>query len=210
MDDILRAHAAEVTEAAEEDLHLRNFAIWLGFISVRQALEMPGGLSALFHEPWDFMATAVDPYLKTACGALLMGWPAFTDAAIVADLQAVGEYLRDHPRLPWVHDPAARLFEKSFWEALAPSVPAAAPGSFDATACLGGVALMAILSENDRTDILERSTRRTGPLCGILPYLERRSGGGPDAGLPDLPVPEEFRQVFRDWAEGRVNFTEPG
>ena len=26
--------------------------------------------------------------------------------------------------------------------------------------------------------------------------------------LPDLPVPVRFRQTFRDWAEGRVNFVE--
>jgi hypothetical protein len=25
--------------------------------------------------------------------------------------------------------------------------------------------------------------------------------------LPDLPVPAEFKQMFRDWAEGRVDFT---
>jgi hypothetical protein len=26
--------------------------------------------------------------------------------------------------------------------------------------------------------------------------------------LPDLPVPKQFRQVFQDWAAGRVNFVE--
>jgi hypothetical protein len=32
---------------------------------------------------------------------------------------------------------------------------------------------------------------------------------GAEAGeLPDLPVPAEFRQVFRDWAAGSVSFVE--
>jgi hypothetical protein len=30
------------------------------------------------------------------------------------------------------------------------------------------------------------------------------------AALPNLMVPEQFKQTFRDWAEGRVNFTAQG
>jgi hypothetical protein len=30
-----------------------------------------------------------------------------------------------------------------------------------------------------------------------------------DAKLPDLPVPERFRQLFRDWADGKVDFMAP-
>ena len=48
MESILRAHAAKVTVAAEEDYGIRNVALRHGLISVSQALEMPGGLTALF------------------------------------------------------------------------------------------------------------------------------------------------------------------
>ena len=27
--------------------------------------------------------------------------------------------------------------------------------------------------------------------------------------LPKLPVPDKFKQMFLDWAEGKVNFTGP-
>jgi hypothetical protein len=27
--------------------------------------------------------------------------------------------------------------------------------------------------------------------------------------LPELPVPEKFKPLFRDWAAGKVNFTAP-
>jgi hypothetical protein len=30
-----------------------------------------------------------------------------------------------------------------------------------------------------------------------------------EVSLPELPVPEKFKPLFRDWAEGRVNFTAP-
>lgn len=207
MDAILRAHATEVTEAAEEDFHLRNVAVWQGFISARQALEMPGGLSALFLEPWSFMASWQAPYLDAAYESLLKGWPAFTAANVVGDLQAVGEHLRDHPDLPWVHHSHTRIADTG-WEA--PEAPASKPGPFDATACLGGAAMLAIQSEYGATGILDQDPQRFGPLGSIFPYLKRRVYGAPDAEFPDLPVPEEFRQVFRDWAEGRVDFTEPG
>ena len=38
--------------------------------------------------------------------------------------------------------------------------------------------------------------------------MAHRNAPGSKIPLPDLPVPEEFKQVFRDWAEGKVNFTE--
>jgi hypothetical protein len=45
-----------------------------------------------------------------------------------------------------------------------------------------------------------------GPLRDLHDYIKCRSGPAPGRPLPDLPVPEEFKQIFRDWAEGRVNF----
>ena len=42
---------------------------------------------------------------------------------------------------------------------------------------------------------------------GLTPLLQ---GEEPGRLLPDLPVPDEFKQVFRDWAEGKVNFTVSG
>lgn len=47
-----------------------------------------------------------------------------------------------------------------------------------------------------------------GPFSPVEQYCARRINGSADP-IPDLPVPDEFRQVFRDWAEGKVNFTAP-
>ena len=51
---------------------------------------------------------------------------------------------------------------------------------------------------------------RRGPFHELYAYMERRLNPSLDRPLPDLPAPGPFKQVFREWAEGRVNFTEPG
>jgi hypothetical protein len=40
----------------------------------------------------------------------------------------------------------------------------------------------------------------------LHPYFARRSGQDRGLALPDLPVPDHFQPVFRDWAHRRVNF----
>jgi len=130
-----------------------------------------------------------------------MGWPAFTATTVVTDLRAVGEHLRDHPELPRAEAPMTWIADINP-EASAPAVPAREPGPLDATACLGGAAILAIRVEGGDMAIRDRDPPCLGRLSSIVPYLQRRFGGDPDSELPDLPVPEEFRQVFRDWAEG--------
>ncbi len=72
------------------------------------------------------------------------------------------------------------------------------------SAWLGTAAMLLILEElNPGTN---NPRRRLGPLRHLAPYLTRRLGPG-RAELPDLMVPDQFRQTFLDWAEGRVNFT---
>ena len=207
MKDILRAHAAEVTVVAEEDHYIRDIALRYGLISVSQALEMPGGLTVLFRQSRSrFPSFGLFPYLQDTYLRLLQGWPAFAGSATAAVLQAVGEYLRDQPELPWVDEYIGQFH--GAYDGLFP--PADGPGQFGPIARLGGAAILAIMVESDFTTILDMDPRRLGPLCSLLPYLQRRHGGDRDAELPDLPVPEEFGQVFRDWAEGLVNFTKPG
>jgi hypothetical protein len=53
---------------------------------------------------------------------------------------------------------------------------------------------------------------RDDKFSDLYAYIDRRYLRTPELKarelpLPDLPVPQEFQQVFRDWAEGDVNFT---
>jgi hypothetical protein len=60
------------------------------------------------------------------------------------------------------------------------------------------------------TDLMpEGETLTLGPLEHIVPYLARRNSRDRDTALPDLLVPDEFKQIFRDWADGRVSVTAP-
>jgi hypothetical protein len=66
--------------------------------------------------------------------------------------------------------------------------------------------------ESDRLGLLSRlhnSPSLLGALSPLYAYMESRHQVGLRAPVPDLPVPEDFKQVFRDWAEGKVSFTAP-
>jgi len=45
--------------------------------------------------------------------------------------------------------------------------------------------------------------------AGLYSHMEQRFV--PDAARPEreLPVPEDLKQVFRDWAEEKINFLDP-
>jgi len=77
-------------------------------------------------------------------------------------------------------------------------------------AYLAATALLAVLSEADTGILLAESSRFPGccPVSEFVPYLRRRVQPGQSAEpLPDLPVPEAFGQLFRDWADGRVSLS---
>jgi hypothetical protein len=57
--------------------------------------------------------------------------------------------------------------------------------------------------------ILALDPEKLGPFSDLQIYIMHRQQGRRGNQLPELPVPEEFKQVFRDWAEGKVNFVGP-
>ena len=84
---------------------------------------------------------------------------------------------------------------------------AAAPGQLSQAAYLGAAAILPIMVETDL--MLESEALTLGPLEHIVPYLARRDGRDRDTPLPDLLVPDEFKQILRDWADDRVSVTAP-
>jgi hypothetical protein len=72
------------------------------------------------------------------------------------------------------------------------------------------VALISVESdESSPVQVLGEDPARLGPFSHLDFYMRRRRREGLSLALPELPVPDEFKQVFRDWAEGKVNFTAP-
>lgn len=48
-----------------------------------------------------------------------------------------------------------------------------------------------------------------GSLSDLYPYVVRRRDVRSAHELPELPIPEKFQQLFRDWADGKVDFVGP-
>jgi hypothetical protein len=91
-------------------------------------------------------------------------------------------------------------------------------GQLGPHAYLAAAALLAVLAEEGGGVLREiwPESRDFGPLTGFAPYLRRRArlgqsllgqSGEPQPVLPYLPVPEGFRQLFRDWADGKVSLS---
>jgi hypothetical protein len=121
--------------------------------------------------------------------------------------------LLEHPALPLIRIArdtdavfdAASLIELAGIEA---NQWAPALSRLDKISYLGAAATKCIFLEISRIrpDISMRTAEPTED--NILDrYLATRLAQATEE-LPDLPVPEQFRQVFRDWAAGRVDFVE--
>ncbi len=200
----LTAHESAVIVAARADAYVRHAAVRAGLISVRQALDMPGGPMMLFRPAQGVFEECVS-YFGPVLFALVQGWPAFGQAAVVADLVAFGEHLIDHPEPPWLD--AAALDLNSL-----PLDPETVLGALDRrppplsqVAYLGAAVLLLTIEEARM--LTTKADLRLGPLRHLAPYLTRRRGLGRRTELPSLMVPEGFKQAFRDWAEGRIDAT---
>lgn len=199
----LTANGSAAIVAARADAYVRHGVVRAGLISLRQALDMPGGPMVLFR-PSQGVFRECAPYFGSALSALGQGWPAFGQAAVVADLDAFGAYLIDHRELPWLDVTAVDATALLDSEPL-PGVLDRRPPALSGVAYLGAAALLLIMEE---TQLLwTQADRRLGPLRHLAPYLTRRRGLGRPTELPSLMLPEEFKQVFRDWAEGRIDAT---
>jgi hypothetical protein len=201
----LKTHSTAAVRAAHDDAYIRVGAIDTGLISVRQALDMPGGPTTLFRGTGGYFEDEI-AYFANVLHALDAGWPRFGEPSIAGDLAAFGDYLMSHPDPPWL-DGAMDFFTYFDDEDDERVSVRRKEAPLDQRAYLGAAALLLILTE---TSGLSPAARKLGPLHHLAPYLARRQGRlGRQTQLPNLLVPEEFRQTFRDWAEGRVDFTAP-
>jgi hypothetical protein len=199
----LVAHEAAAVAAARADAYVRHGAIRAGLISVRQALDMPGGPAVLFR-PAQGAFRERAPYFEPVLSALGTGWPAFGQAAAAADLDAFGAYLIDHRKPRWLE----MTFDVNTFHVESETPPDARdrrPPPLSQSAYLGAAVLLLVIEETHL--LTPQAGRRLGPLRHLAPYLSRRRGLGRRAELPGLMVPDEFKQPFRDWADGRFNAT---
>lgn len=101
------------------------------------------------------------------------------NSASIAVSAAVGKYLVDHPALPWASGPPDRFGSIASW------IDKLAQANLDDFSGLGSAAAYAVNAE--------------------FRGLERKSMG---LAIQKLPMPSQFRQLFRDWTGGNVNLVE--
>jgi hypothetical protein len=214
-DEQTRRHASEILSGAERDEDLRRFALYAGALTTADALAMPGGLTPLAtvapiicetgNPEWGNFG--LHPYLLDLSAGIL-GEPG-RPVPRISELQAIGRYLLADPTPPWIRIALSfGVLGPSFSRAIA----RVQLQSRDEVAKLGeAFALCAALelhyAVRAEIDRLAPSGSASGHPDPLLGYLTGRLAEG-TAALPDLPVPAQFRQLFRDWAEKRVSFVE--
>jgi NACHT domain len=203
----VRLYASDIIEAAAHHTDMRCLAVEHNLITVEKALQMNGALLPLL----EFSRTG---FLGYSGGSPLMFKVYMLarehDDEAISALTAVGMFISSHPRPPWVIGSASG-WSYYQWDSLPDSdvdPPATDPLTF-----LGFAGVVSIFAEFDElsrfADMQTDDSSRLGPFSDLYAYMDYRRGVRKQP-LPELPLPDEFKQVFHDWAEGKVNFTAPG
>ena len=212
-----RIYTSEIKATSADDSGIRIQAVVAGIISIEQALEMRDGLrvitetdlpAIIFSEPENNL-----PYLMVICLHALGQRGELAQKAIHM-LDAIGRHLIAFPTTPWIRATSKRAisssagsfieFITSDQERLSQSVIS----SLDDASYLGAAATIFLFYE-----LSTRSIAQPFPTSNIAEefvlnqYIDSRRAKT-SSELQDLPVPAEFRQVFRDWARGLVDFLE--
>jgi hypothetical protein len=193
----------EIRKAAEQRPDIRNGAVSKNVITFEQAIAIDGNLIPLLqHQQKGIFGPSWASILRNSFWYLIS---VSENSKTINDITAVGRYLTLHPQPPW----GSGEVEPESWAL--PDAALGTPVSLSLTTYLGGAAIACILAESNLVIELSTAfsinTAHLGPLHAMLPYIQRRQTPGSFIPLPDLPVSHEFKQVFRDWAEGKVNFT---
>lgn len=199
-------YAPDIISAATDDPGMRLAALAHDLITVGDALELSGGLLSLLQpQDMEIFDLVYGPYLS---GKLFDPARDQDHSDAIRAFAAVGNYLISHPRLPWI---AGKAYPWSSDDWARGNDVEARPPHLDTTSYLGTATVLLLVAESGTADPPRRmdDLSRRGPFPELYAYMERRLNPGLDRPLPDLPVPGPFKQVFREWAEGHVNFTEP-
>jgi hypothetical protein len=175
---LLSRYSAEFLAEATTDVRLRIMALAVGVISARQVLAMPGGFSTLLQETvMKFSAVHVSARLPWLCQD-------GSDNDTIKQLTAIGQYLVEHPTLPW-----ARLNSSSEASVYLPTSYSDPfhtmydDEQVDETSGLAVAATIAIVVE--------------------VANIDRNASVA-----LDYPVPPQFRKIFTMWEAGQINLIE--
>ena len=210
-----RIYTSEIKYQSAGESGIRIQALAADIISMEQALAMQGGLSVL---------------AKTALPAVIFSTPETTFPYLIVmylhlfregeekshhEINAIGRHLLSCPTIPWirtVRDEDASSTAGSFTTFISnqPPIRASVLSRLDDVSYLGAAATKCLFGELSRAASSSRYSALPPETAedDILNRYVRSRLVETAQELTDLPVPTQFRQLFRDWAEGRVDFVE--
>jgi hypothetical protein len=212
-DEYAHAYAAAVAAVARTDVEIRLAALGSSVITLEHVLGMSGGLQPLLAPQQLGSQLKIEPFLLTAVKKAVFGYAGgqsnvnSSDVRIrrpvtgaVSDLTAIGRHLFTRGAPPWA------IGEVSPWPPL--KADDKRPVAFlSQEAYLGAAAVVLIFAEaNQSGGVFNVVPSNFGVLRDLQPYVARRWGGYDVGGYPALPIPLQFSQVFRDWADGKIDF----
>jgi NACHT domain len=208
----VRTYAKDIIAAATDHTEMRFVAVERRLITVSDALRMNGTLLPLLQDmKMGILGRDLNSFFMSEVYEISMGY-ADTDtiSEIISDFAKVGEFFSGHPQPPWVIRSGPGWWQY-FWNGQEHS--AVSLSAIDPMTYLGVAGIVLIFAEfNEHRGPMpsrpDDDPSRLGPFRDLYAYIDHRQGARTDP-LPELPLPDEFKQVFRDWAEGTVNFTAP-
>ncbi len=207
-------YAKDIVAAAADHTEMRYVALEYDLITGDDALKMDGALRPLLQiEYMRVFNRVVGSIVAHLLYILIMS---ITDEDLFSRKMRyffdLGKYISDHPQPPW----ATRIgmgWLDHYWNS--PPSSDVNRSTIDPWTYLGVAAAVLIMAEFDEQDtekIVSTSDdepSRLGPFNDLYAYMHYRLKGRKQA-LPELPVPDEFKQLFHDWAERKVNLTARG
>ena len=203
-------YAKDIIAAASDYTEMRSLAVEYELITVERALEMKGGLLPLLQgHNIRFLGFSMGSPLMYKIYKLVTER---SDPDVLSrtkrDIAAVGKFISLNPRPPWVIG-SAPGWSYYYWGPLSDND--AALSAIDSWTYLGVAVVVLISAEFDESKKLPMETddpSRLGPFSDLYAYMHYRQGAH-DKSLPELPLPDEFKEVFRNWAKGAINLTAP-
>lgn len=199
----------EIVAASSIDQGIRTLALIWTILSVEDTLKTEDNILQLLQpQKVGIFGLTYEAYLPRQVTLLTGYWPTLATENIsrcIRSLASVGSYLTRHPDPPWAAQQtgglSVRITEESGIRHNRP--PAITPIAYAGLAAIALMCAESMPATISSLDIAEFSQH--DPFGNLYNYIRKRYFKRKLL-LPDLPVPNEFKQVFQDWAERKVNF----
>lgn len=211
-DEKAKRHTAAIVAAAETNMEMRFAALEWNLISTEDALKMPGSILPLVQvQPTGIFGIHWASHLVGAVVTLAQSPPSSSNPQELQNeldkFTAVGGFLMENQKLPWVSGPAQPWWDYHSWREEPGDLNQPLP--LAPVTLLGAAAILLIASEEKaETTLPQGGPDRFGPLKEVAYYILRRWGQW-DGELPIISVPAPFPDLFVKWANNELNFTLP-